>query len=68
MPSIQNYDVLQVVLDLHYQTPKGFDNVGGYQIAAPGNWVMPSVRLSVRPSEANRLPNYKRSGAKLDIF
>ena len=23
---------------------------GGYQIAAPGNWVTPSVCLSVRPS------------------
>ena len=41
---------------------------GGYQIAAPGNWVTPSVCLSVRLSEANRLPNYKCSMAKLGIL
>ena len=41
---------------------------GGYQIAAPGNWVTPSVCLSVCLSEANRLPNYKCSMAELGIF
>ena len=41
---------------------------GGYQIAAPENWVTPSVCLSVCPSEANRLPNYNAVGLNLIFY
>ena len=49
-----------------YQTPKGWlSNSGSRKL---GHADRLSVCLSVRLSEANRLPNYKRSRAELGIL